>query len=175
MFTAIGIGRVHCLRYQDQQCKRLPLVIINGIRISRVHYRYQDQKQPCSLLLELSSAMFAIGIMIIHVHCYRYQDQRCSLLLRGYLYPVGPHRQCIGLAFRRSHVRGSLSAASLVICSRIALCNAWSSGGTALCRVGGATSQLDLPSLTPLSVVGCGRLQRGAPQWATSVAHFSSP
>ena len=28
----------------------------------------------------------------------------------------------------------------------------WSSGGTALCRVGGATSQLDLPSLTPLSV-----------------------
>ena len=34
--------------------------------------------------------------------------------------------------------------------------HAWSSGGTALCRVGGATSQLDLPSLTPLSVAGCG-------------------
>ena len=29
-------------------------------------------------------------------------------------------------------------------------------GGTALCRVGGATSQLDLPSLTPLSVAGYG-------------------
>ena len=29
-------------------------------------------------------------------------------------------------------------------------------GGTALCRVGGATSQLNLPSLTPLSVAGCG-------------------
>ena len=28
--------------------------------------------------------------------------------------------------------------------------------GTALCRVGGATSQLNLPSLTPLSVSGCG-------------------
>ena len=32
-------------------------------------------------------------------------------------------------------------------------------------RVGGATSQLDLPSLTPLSVAGCGRLQLG-------VTHF---
>ena len=47
---------------------------------------------------------------------------------------------------------------SLVICkiARIAVCNTWSSGGTALCRVGGATSQLDLPPLTPLSVAGCG-------------------
>ena len=32
----------------------------------------------------------------------------------------------------------------------------------------GATSQLDLPSLTPLPVAGCGRLQVGAPHWATS-------
>ena len=38
-----------------------------------------------------------------------------------------------------------------------------------LCRVGGATSQLDLPSLTPLSIAGCGWLQLGAPHWATSV------
>ena len=36
-------------------------------------------------------------------------------------------------------------------------------------RAGGATSQLDLPSLTPLSVAGCGRLQLGVPHWATSV------
>ena len=35
-----------------------------------------------------------------------------------FLYPVWPHRQCFGLAFRRLHVSGSLSAASLVICSR---------------------------------------------------------
>ena len=47
--------------------------------------------------------------------------------------------------------------------ARIALCNTWSSGGTALCRVGGATSQLDLPSLTLLSIAGCDRLQLGAP------------
>ena len=62
------------------------------------------------------------------------------------------------LVFRRSHDRGLLSAVSLVICSpaRIAVCNTWTSGGAALCREGGATSQLDLPSLAPLSVAGCG-------------------
>ena len=38
-----------------------------------------------------------------------------------------------------------------------------------LMRVGGATSQLDLPSLTPLSVAGCGWLQLGVPHWAASV------
>ena len=36
-------------------------------------------------------------------------------------------------------------------------------------RVGGATSQLDLPSLAPLSLAGCGRLQLGVPHWGTSV------
>ena len=34
---------------------------------------------------------------------------------------------------------------------------------------GGATSQLDVPSLTPLSVAGSGRLQLGVPHWDTSV------
>ena len=33
------------------------------------------------------------------------------------LYPEWPHRQCVGLSFRRSHVRISVSAVSLVICS----------------------------------------------------------
>ena len=33
-------------------------------------------------------------------------------------HPEWPHRQRVGLAFRRLHVRGSLSAASLVICSQ---------------------------------------------------------
>ena len=41
-------------------------------------------------------------------------------------------------------------------------------------RVGDATSQLDLPSLTALSVDGCGRLQQGFPNWATSVITASS-
>ena len=36
-------------------------------------------------------------------------------------------------------------------------------------RVGAATSQLDLPSLTLLSVAGCGRLQLGVHHWAASV------
>ena len=40
--------------------------------------------------------------------------------------------------------------------------------------VGDATSQLDLPSLTPLSVAGCGRLQLGVSHWATSVITASS-
>ena len=34
---------------------------------------------------------------------------------------------------------------------------------------GGATSQLDLPSLTAWSVASCGQLQLGVPHWATSV------
>ena len=38
-------------------------------------------------------------------------------------------------------------------------------------RVGCATSQWDLSSLTPLSVAGCGRLQLGVPHWATSVEY----
>ena len=59
------------------------------------------------------------------------------------------------------HSEGRTSAAPSVqqvlrFLARIALCNTWSSGGTALCRVGGATSQLDLPYLTPLSIAGCG-------------------
>ena len=33
------------------------------------------------------------------------------------LYPEWPHRQCIGLAFRRSRVRASLAAANVVIWS----------------------------------------------------------
>ena len=39
---------------------------------------------------------------------------------------------------------------------------------------GGATSQLDLRSLTPLSIAGCGRLQLGVPHWTTSVITTSS-
>ena len=36
-------------------------------------------------------------------------------------------------------------------------------------RVWGATSQFDLPSSSPLSVAGCGRLELGVPNLATSV------
>ena len=41
--------------------------------------------------------------------------------------------------------------------------------GVLLMRVWGATRRLDLPSLAPLSVAGCSRLQLGVPHWATSV------
>ena len=53
---------------------------------------------------------------------------------------------------------------------RFILCTS-RSGGTAH-EGGGAISQLDLPSLTPLSVSGCGRLQLGVPHWATLVDYF---
>ena len=43
------------------------------------------------------------------------------------------------------------------------------SSGVLPMREGGAKSQLDLPSLTPLSVAGCGRLQLGVPHLAASV------
>ena len=46
--------------------------------------------------------------------------------------------------------------------------------GALLMRMGGATSQLDLPSLVPMSVAGCGRLELGVPHWATSVITASS-
>ena len=36
--------------------------------------------------------------------------------------------------------------------------------------MGGATSQLDLLSLMPLSITSCGQLQLGVPRWSTSVA-----
>ena len=39
-------------------------------------------------------------------------------------------------------------------------------------RVGGATSQLDLQSLAPLSVAACGRLQPGVPNLVTSSYYF---
>ena len=48
-----------------------------------------------------------------------------------------------------------------ILCTRL-------SGATAH-EGGGATSQLDLHFLTPLSFAGCGRLQLGVPHWATSV------
>ena len=41
-------------------------------------------------------------------------------------------------------------------------------------RVGSTTSQLDLPSLTPLSVACCGRPQPGVPNGANSVVTASS-
>ena len=55
---------------------------------------------------------------------------------------------------------------------RFILCTRRSGGTT---REGvGATNQLDLPCLTPLSVASSGRLQLGIHHWATSVITASS-
>ena len=68
----------------------------------------------------------------------------------------------------RSHPNGYSKSCDLW--SSFAPCKTWSSGGTALRRVGATASQLNLPSLRPLSVAGCGRRQLGAAHLATSVA-----
>ena len=72
-----------------------------------------------------------------------------------------------------SHAEGCIVARSIPSVAelhRFILCTRCSGG----MWVGGATSQLDLPLLTPLSVAGCGRLQLGVPHWATSVITASS-
>ena len=42
--------------------------------------------------------------------------------------------------------------------------------GVLLMRVWVTVSQLDLPSLTPLFVAGCGRLELGVAHWTSSMA-----
>ena len=75
------------------------------------------------------------------------------------------------MGFRRSRVRASLAGARLVICSQYTHSAIRGAQGVLPC-VGWkeTTSQLDLQSLTPLSVAGCGRLELRSPYWATSVA-----
>ena len=58
----------------------------------------------------------------------------------------------------RSHLQRSLFAARICMCK-------WRSGENYPVK-----SELDLPSLTPLSVAGCDRLQLRAAHWVTSVS-----
>ena len=84
---------------------------------------------------------------------------------------ISLYKHNFGLAFRRSLDCASLPAASLAI-YRPHLYRAIRGAQGVLPWVGwGVTaSQLDLPSLTLLSLAGCARLQLGATHWATSVA-----
>ena len=69
-------------------------------------------------------------------------------------------------------VRASIAVASLAICRPRLHRAIPGAHGVLPMRVGGATSQLDLPSQTPLSVDSSGRLQQlGVPHWATSGDH----
>ena len=89
-----------------------------------------------------------------------------SLLVYVILSPADPerqHRRCGGQAFRRS------CAHSCDLWPAFAPCK-WSSRGYCPVNGWGKARQLDLPSLTPLSVADCGRLQMGAVHWSTSVA-----
>ena len=71
-------------------------------------------------------------------------------------------------------MRAPGAEANLAICSPHLHRAIFEAQGVLPKRVGGATSQLDPPSLTPLSVNGCGQLQLGVPRWATSVIAESS-
>ena len=79
------------------------------------------------------------------------------------LYPEWPQRKCVGLAYSWTRVRAPVAAASLAICIPHLQSTIRRAQGILPMRVGGVTSQLDLESLTPLSVAGCGRLQLGVP------------
>ena len=87
-----------------------------------------------------------------------------SFVLHCFVYAVsGRIRQCDGPVFRRPRDRIPLSAllgpVARICTMEVALMEYCDGVGTALCRVVVTASQLDLPSLTPLSVAGCGRLQ----------------
>ena len=66
-------------------------------------------------------------------------------------------------------VASDAAVASSIITKAALIYYARGTQGILLMRVGGATSQLDLLSVTPLSVASCSRLQLGVPHWATSV------
>ena len=78
-----------------------------------------------------------------------------------------------GYKVARSNIPAVAELHRFILCTR-------RSGGTAKAflvlpmRVGRANSQLYLPSLTPFSVAGCGRLKLGVLHWATSVITASS-
>ena len=80
----------------------------------------------------------------------------------------------VRLAYAWTRVRAPVAPASLAI-SRPRLHHAIHlAHGELPVKVGSATSQLDLPSLTTLSVAGCSREQLGVPHSATSVITESS-
>ena len=89
-----------------------------------------------------------------------------EVLLRPTSYPEWQHRQggCLACGNRTFESRANRG------CTDLYILLASGDQGVLPCEGWGVTaSQLDLPSLTPLSVAGCGRLQLGAAHWATSV------
>ena len=91
--------------------------------------------------------------------------------LHCFSYPEWPHRKCVGLAFQWSRVRVPEAAASPVICGPRLHRAIRGVQGVLLCVWLGATAnRMYLPSLTPLSVAGCGRLQLRASLWAIAAA-----
>ena len=84
-------------------------------------------------------------------------------------YPEWPHRQCVGLAYPWKRVLAPVAAASFAICSPHLHREIRGAHGVLALRVGVRQVNWTKPSLTPLSVAGCGRLQLGVLHWATSI------
>ena len=103
---------------------------------------------------QLAVVTYSNCIRIIHVMIHTLLAN--SIVIETY--PEWPHRQCVGLAYPWYD---SVAAASLAIFSpRLHRAIRGSQGD--------ATSQLDLPYLTPFYVADCGRRQLGVSIWATS-------
>ena len=131
-------------------------------------YAVQWQHGQCSG--STCSAVPAQAVRWLHRQCGGRTGSAVAAQAVRWLHRQCSFRTCSAVAWH-SEGRAFLShwtrTESLVICGPA--CK-WSSGGTALCMVGGNGSQFDLSSLTPLSIAGCGSLQTGAPHQATSVA-----
>ena len=92
-----------------------------------------------------------------------------DIVLGPLVYPEWPHRQGGCLACWRLQ---GYNIECLAVAELHRFIYARSVQGVLPMGLGSATSQLDLPSLTPFFIAGYGRLQLGVPQWATSVDYF---
>ena len=97
-----------------------------------------------------------------------YMPYMCLTTVPSYIVSIYPEWPHIGKVVA-SHDEGR-RVDSLPRLHRFILCTRRSTGAAhGAMKVGSMTCQLDLPSLTPLSVAGYGLLQLGGPHYATSV------
>ena len=78
-----------------------------------------------------------------------------------HLFPEWPHRPLASHAEVARSIPGDLKLHRFILCMMHL--------GSTAHQGGGVTSPLDLPSLMPFSVAGCGQLLLEVPHWATSV------
>ena len=107
-------------------------------------------KKKARVIMLLNS----ISVQILPISLFLFVLFHCPITLNVHSYPEWQHMQGGCLACSRLQER--IQAVVALRCTD--LYYARGSQGVLPMRVGGATSQLYLPSLTPLYVAGCGRL-----------------